>query len=175
MTDSDYKGFELDFVIKSDQLVDFLKLRQRTLNRVGGFIAIALIVVGVYFVVSGDRLLGAFEILVGGAMLVTSQTRIFESWRVKRAGKAVIGTRAKLQVDEAGIHVENAGQSGSAEWSAITELKISDSTIIPMRGRLPLGWMPTEAFASPEARSLAISFMHEQIAKAHGEEPATRQ
>jgi hypothetical protein len=174
MTDTDYRGFELDFVIKADHLVDFLKLRRRTLNRIGGLIAIALIAVGVYFVLNGDRTLGAFEILVGSAMLVTSQTRIFESWRVKRAGKAVIGTRARFQVDGSGIHIENAGQSGAAEWSEITDLKVNDSTIIPMRGRLPLGWMPTEAFASPEARNIAIVFMDEQMAKSRGDDPAKR-
>ena len=166
MTDNAASGFDLDFEIRADHLVDFLRLRQATLNRVGGIIAIALVAVGVYFVSQGDRPLGAFEIIVGSGMLITSQTRIFDSWRVKRSAKAIIGTRAQIQVDESGIHIENAGQQGSAEWSAITELKVSDATIIPMRGRLPLGWMPTDAFPSAEFRYAKIQFMREQIAKA---------
>jgi hypothetical protein len=167
------KGFKLDFEIKADHLVDFLRLRQATLNRVGGIIAIGLVAVGIYFITQGDRPLGAFEIIVGIGMLITSQTRVFDSWRVKRSLKAIIGTRAQFHVDESGIHIENAGQKGEADWSAITELKVSDAIIIPMRGRLPLGWIPTDAFASAEARTAALEFMREQIAKAREETPAT--
>jgi hypothetical protein len=172
MTDSDYTGFELDFVIKPDHLVDYLRLRQATLNRIGGIIAVALVVVGIYFVMNGDPILGAFEIVVGGVMLVTSQTRLFDSWRVKRAGRAVIGTRAQFKVDESGLHIENAGQTQDVAWPAITELKVSDAIIVPMRDRLPVAWMPTEAFASSSARDLAISFMREQVARSRSENAA---
>jgi hypothetical protein len=166
-------GFDLDFEIRADHLVDFLRLRQATLNRVGGIIAIGLVIVGVYFVVSGDRILGAFEIVVGSLMFVTSQTRVFDTWRVKRAAKAIIGTRAQFRVDESGIKVDNAGQSATAEWASITELKSSDAIIIPMRGRLPLGWIPTDAFASPEARADALRFMREQVAMAQAPGPSS--
>ena len=159
-------GFNLDFEITADHMVDFLKLRQATLNRVGGIIAVGLVVVGVYFVIQGDRTLGAFEIVVGFAMLITSQTRLFDKWRVKRAAKNIIGTRAQFKVDEKGIQVDNVGKHASAEWVAIKELKVSDAIIIPMRDSLPLGWMPTDAFASAEARDAALQFMREQIAKA---------
>jgi len=172
MTDSDFTGFELDFVIKPDHLVDYLRLRQATLNRVGGIIAVALVVVGIYFVMNGDPILGAFEIGVGSIMLVTSQTRLFDSWRVRRAGRAVIGTRAQFKVDESGIHIENAGQTQDVDWPAITELKVSDAIIVPMRDRMPVAWMPTEAFASGTARDQAIAFMREQIARSRGDAPA---
>ena len=166
MTDNSSNGFHLDFEIRADHLVDFLRLRQARLNRIGGIIAVALVAVGVYFVMSGDRTLGAFEIVVGSVMLITSQTRVFDNWRVKRAAKSIIGTRAQFEVDESGIKVANAGQQVSAEWSEITELKVNDAMILPMRGRLPLGWMPTDAFASAEARDEALSFMNERIAHA---------
>ncbi len=167
------KGFELDFQIKPEHLVDYLRVRQTTLNRVGGIIAVGLVAVGIYFVVSGDRALGAFEIVVGCLMLVTSQTRIFDSWRVKRAGRAVIGTRAHFKVDEAGIYVENAGASSTIEWSDVTDLKVGDAIIIPMRAGKPVGWIPTDAFASTEARDAALAYMTGQIAAARSEGAAT--
>jgi len=163
----DTKGFNLDFEITAEHLVAFLRLRQQRLNRVGGIIAIGLILVGLYIAWSGDRLLGAFEIAVGTLMLVTSQTTVFDSWRVKRAGRRVIGTRAQLNVDESGIDVHNAGMSSKAEWDSITNLKVSDKIIIPMRGKMPVCWMPTDAFESADARDAAIVFMTDQIKKAN--------
>ena len=106
-------------------------------------------------------------------MLITSQTRLFDTWRVKRSLKAIIGTRAQIQVGDTGIHIENAGNKGSAEWSEISELKVSDAIIIPMRGRLPLGWMPTDAFASTDSRDAALAFMREQIAKSRVADSST--
>ena len=48
-------GFELDFEIRADHLVDFLRVRQRLLNRAGGILAIVLIVLGIYFTVQSLR------------------------------------------------------------------------------------------------------------------------
>ena len=161
------KGFSLDFVITAEHMVAFLRLRQQRLNRVGGIIAIGLVLVGLYIAWNGDRLLGAFEIVIGTLMLITSQTTLFDSWRVKRAARAVIGTRAQLKVDESGIDVRNAGKSNKVEWESITNLKVSDRIIIPMRGKLPVGWMPSDAFESEEARDEAIIFMADHITNAH--------
>ena len=165
-------GFALDFTITAEHMVAFLRLRQQTLNRVGGIVAIALILVGLYIAWSGDLLLGAFEVLVGSGMLITSQTTLFDAWRVKRAGRRVIGTRAQLKVDESGIDVRNAGLSSKVDWASIIDLKVSDQIIIPMRGKLPVGWMPTDAFESEAARDSAIAFMRDQIARSQME-PST--
>ena len=161
-------GFELDFVITAEHLVDFLRLRQRTLNRVGAIVAVGLVIAGIYFAFSGDRVLGAFEIIVGILMLITSQTTIFDSWRIKRAGRKVIGTRAQLTAAADGITIQNAGMSSHVDWAAITELKVNDRIIVPMRGRLPVGWMPTDAFASPGEREAAIAYMTRYVSNARG-------
>ena len=162
----DRAEFELDFVITAEHLVDFLRLRQRTLNRVGAIVAIGLVLAGIYFAISGDRVLGAFEVIVGILMLVTSQTTVFDSWRVKRAGRRVIGTRARLKAHERGLTIENAGMASEVDWQAITELNVNERVIIPMRGRLPVGWMPTDAFASVADREAAIDYMKDRISTA---------
>jgi hypothetical protein len=163
------EGFELDFEITADHLVDFLRVRQKLLNRAGGILAIGLIALGIYFIIGGDRPLGAFEILIGMFLLITSQTRLFDSWRVKRVGRAVIGTRAHIKVDASGIAVENAGMSSKVEWPAVTDLKLSEQIIIPMRGRMPACWMPTDAFESADARAAALAYMREQMARPRAE------
>ncbi|HUR17194.1 MAG TPA: hypothetical protein VMZ33_07895 [Candidatus Limnocylindrales bacterium] len=163
---ADGAGFELDFVITAQHLVDFLRLRQRTLNRLGSFVALGLIVAGLYFAISGDRVLGAFEVIVGVLMLVTSQTTVFDAWRVKRAGRTVIGTRAHLTVEDDGMTIQNADMSNHIEWKSITELRINDRIVIPMRGRLPVGWLPTDAFASLAEREAAIAYMRDRITDA---------
>ncbi len=77
----------------------------------------------------------------------------------------MIGTRAQFKVDESGIDVHNAGMSSNVDWASITDLKVSDQIIIPMRDKLPVGWMPTDAFESADARDAAIAFMRDQIAQ----------
>ena len=163
---ADRRGFELDFEITTAHLVDFLRLRQQTLNRVGAIVAVGLVVAGVYFAFTGDRVLGAFEIIVGVLMLITSQTTIFDAWRVKRAGRSVIGTRAQLKAEEDGITIQNAGVASHIDWTAVTDLKVNDRIIIPMRGRLPVGWLPSDAFASTAEREAAIAYMRDHIPNA---------
>jgi hypothetical protein len=160
---TDRQGFELDFVITEEQLVHFVRLRQRLLNIVGALVGIGLIGAGIYFAVTGDPVFGVFEIGAGALILVTSQTPILDRWRVRRAASKVIGTRAHFDVDESGINIQNAGTAIHVEWPAITNLKVNDKIIIPMRGGLPVGWMPTDAFASSQAREEALAYMRLQI------------
>jgi membrane-bound ClpP family serine protease len=159
-------GFRLDFVITQGHLVDFLRLMQKNLNRIGTVAGIVLILAGLYFLVTGSPGIGIFEIVVGVMMILAAQTPYFDALRARLLARSVIGTRAELDVSERGVDIRNAGASSHVEWSALTGVRVSDDIIVLVRDRRAISWIPTSAFGSAADRQRALAFVTEHIAGA---------
>jgi hypothetical protein len=163
---ADGNGFRLDFVITQQHLVDFLRLMQKNLNRIGAVAGIVLILAGLYFVVSGTPGIGIFEVVIGVMMIVAAQTPYFDALRARLLARSVIGTRAELDVSESGVDISNAGKSSHVDWSALTGLRVSEDIIVLVRDRRAVSWMPTSAFASAAERQRALAYLTDHIAAA---------
>ncbi|MEO6349577.1 MAG: PH domain-containing protein [Candidatus Limnocylindrales bacterium] len=158
------EGFHLDFVITPAHMVDFLRLMQKNVNRIGTVAGLVLILAGLYFLVSGSPGIGIFEMVIGVLMILAAQTRYFDALRARLLARAVIGTRAQLDVTESGVDVSNAGASRHFDWSAITDLRVSEAMIVLVRDRRAISWIPTSAFASAADRQRALDYLRSHIA-----------
>jgi hypothetical protein len=156
-------GFRLDFVITQQHMVDFLRIMQKNINRIGTVAGVVLILAGLYFVITGAPGVGIFEIVIGVLMILSAQTRYMDALRARLMARAVIGTRAELDVSERGIDIRNAGASSSVDWSRITGLRVSDEIIVLVRDRRAITWMPTSAFASPADRQRALAYLRARV------------
>jgi hypothetical protein len=158
------EGFQLDFVITQDHMVDFLRIMQKRVNVIGTVAGVVLIVAGLYFVILGSPGVGVFEFVIGVLMILAAQTPYFDRLRARLSARSVIGTRAELDVTERGVEIRNAGKSAHVDWSSVTGLRVSEAIIVLMRDRRAISWMPTSAFASTADRQRALAYLQERIA-----------
>lgn len=156
--------FVVTFTITEDDLIAYLQVAQQWLNLVGSAIAIGLIAAGILVTaVTSDTLSGAMLMIVGVSFYALGNTNYFERWRVRRVGRTLIGTDAKLTIDDDGITSETATGSGRIGWSAVTEVKENRRMLVIRRDRVNAAWIPKRAFASPEELAAVEALINEHV------------
>jgi len=165
--DEDTARYEFEFEITLDDLVDFLRLDQKVLNATGAIGGLAMIAVGVVFIVgSGDLIFGLLSMLLGLGWIGLSHTRHFDRWRTGRQARAIIGRKVRLSVGKTGIEVTSNETETKVDWSGATGVKDDERMVIVARQRRPALWIPTRAFASADQRAEAIAYMRERTVEA---------
>ncbi len=111
--------YKLTFAITVDGLVDFLRWRQRRLNRVGAILALAMLGVNVLLLLAGFPLLFLLLLSIPGfVLLIAAVTPWFDRWRVRRYARSLVGSTASFGIGPTGIHSDTGGMSGDIEWSS---------------------------------------------------------
>jgi hypothetical protein len=152
--------YRFSFTVTVDDVVDYLRVVQRTLNLIGLALGAGMVVLGICItVIYGSVVDGAVPVLLGLATAFAAQTRYFDAWRVRRNARSILGTNALLEFDDNGLSSRMATGQGSVPWATVTSTKSSGRTLVFMRDRLTLAWLPTRVFSSAEQRGSFASFV----------------
>jgi hypothetical protein len=152
--------YRFSFTVTADDVVDYLRVVQRTLNLIGVGLGVGMVVLGIWImVIYGSVVDGAVPVLLGLATGVAAQTRYFDAWRVRRNARSILGTGALLEFDGSGLSSKTATGAGTVPWSTITRVRSSDRILVFARDRLTVAWLPTRVFTSAEQRDSFSSFV----------------
>lgn len=124
---------------------------------------VALIVVGVAFAVVGF-VIGYFFIILGLIFLFFSQVAPFQRWMIRRYRGSLLDQPVTVEISDEAIRFATPLWSTTMPWSTLTALRTSDRSIVFMRDRSPLGYLPAAAFAGPQERVAFIEYARGRIA-----------
>lgn len=160
-----HPSYSVKFTITVDDLVAYLRLQQRTLNRIGtglGFVALAL---GAVFAILASDLVSALGFgLIGLVFLFSGSTEVVDRWRVRRGARSIVGSTPSYVFDDIGIKSNTFEGSGRIPWTDITDMRHSDRVLVVKRGRLPVVWIPNRAFASTAEAAEVEDFIRGHVA-----------
>lgn len=152
--------FSFSFTVTVDDVVDYLRVVQRTMNLVGLALGVGMVALGIWIAFIYESFVdGSVPVLLGLATAFAAQTRFLDAWRVRRNARGILGTGALLQFGEDGLIAKLATGEGSVPWSTVTRTRSSDRTLVFMRDRLTVAWLPTRVFVSAEQRESFKSFV----------------
>src|SRR4051812_11196291 len=143
----------VSFTITIDDVVAYLRLLQRTLNRIGVALGLVVIVLGGFVALfAGDLFTGVWTLFIGLLFVVLAGTEFLDRWRVQRSARSLINTKATFTFDDEGIKADTATGGGKVAWDSITAVVHDQRTMVVKRGRIPVVWIPTRAFESEAER-----------------------
>ncbi len=158
--------FTASFQISRDDLVDYLRVAQRTLNNVGMGAGIVGGLYGIYLAYLGDVTLGAVLVGMGAFLFLVSTTRYADRLRAGSIGKRVIGTQASYTIDDGGIDSDTVAGKARVNWSAADNYLESGAVIVLRHGKRTVTWLPTRAMGSPAERDAILDFIHSHVTRA---------
>jgi hypothetical protein len=155
--------FTITFELTTEDLVDYLRVAQRGLNRVGIAAGSIGILYGAYLAWTGSAALGAVLAGMGAFMFLVSATRHADRLRARSAGKRIIGTQSTFTIDESGISASTAGGTGHAPWASIDNIVESPKVLALRRGRATKIWLPKRALGSAQESEAILDFVRAHV------------
>jgi hypothetical protein len=151
-----------EFTTSVDAAVDARRLLGRGGNRIDLVIDVAAIVAGLVLVALGQLLLGAVLVVLASAFLVLSAP--LQRAAMSRQARSMLGRRTRVTIDDTAVRM--SGDLGSVEipWSSVTDVRASDRTVILVRDRLLVGYVPSSAFDSPAEQAAFVRFAAQRVA-----------
>jgi hypothetical protein len=156
------------FEITREDMVDYLRVVQKTLNTIGMGAGILGALYGAYLAYLGDTALGIVLIVMGALLFLASATRYMDRLRAASIGKRVVGTPATFTVSNAGIDSSTVAGNAHVSWSQADNVVESPATIVLRRGRLTICWIPTRAMGSPAERDAQLAYIREHVGEPAG-------
>ncbi len=157
------------FEITTEDMVNYLRVAQKTLNSIGMGAGVVGALYGAYLAYLGDLVVGAVLIVMGAFLFLASATRFMDRLRARSVGKRVIGTQAKFTVSDDGIDSDTVAGNAHLSWSQSDNVVESDETILLRRGRLTICWIPTRAMGSPAERDAQLEFIRAHVGEPPGQ------
>jgi YcxB-like protein len=158
--------FTVTFELTTEDLVDYLRVAQRSLNTIGMAAGALGVIYGAYLAWTGDVVVGAVLLAMGVLLFLISATRYADRLRARSVGKRIIGTQATLTFDEGGITSSTAAGSGHASWASVDNILESPETLVLRRGRLTKLWLPKRALGAPAERDALLDFIRAHVSGA---------
>jgi hypothetical protein len=158
--------FTVTFELTTEDLVDYLRVAQKTLNTIGTGAGVVGMIYGAYMAWTGDVVMGGVLVAMGAFLVLVSGTRYADRLRARTVGKRIIGTQATLTFDEGGIASSTAGGSGHASWAAVDNIVESPETLVLRRGRLTKLWLPKRALGEAAERDALLDFIRARVGAA---------
>jgi hypothetical protein len=155
--------FTVTYELKTEDLVDYLRVAQRGLNSVGIGAGLIGMLYGAYIAWSGDVVVGGVLAAMGAFMFFISTTKYADRLRARSVGRRIIGTQATLTFDEGGIASSTAGGTGHASWAAVDNIVESPETLVLRRGKLMKIWLPKRALGTPEESDTLLAFIRAHV------------
>lgn len=155
--------FTVTFELTTEDLVDYLRVAQRSLNTIGMTAGVLGMIYGAYLAWTGDVAVGAVLLAMGAFLFLISATRYADRLRARSVGKRIIGTQATLTFDEGGIASSTAAGSGHASWASVDNILEGPETLVLRRGRLTKLWLPKRALGSSAEGAATLDFVRAHV------------
>jgi hypothetical protein len=153
----------LEFVSTAQMSLDaravLVDLRLKTFHLVGD---LALVVGGIAFGLAGYPL-GYLVAIFGALLLVFSQIDPVQRWQVRRYYASLLGQPVTVGVDDTGLRFTNPLAASQVPWSTLTSVRSTDESVVFLRERAILGYVPVSAFRSKEDALAFVTFARERI------------
>lgn len=104
-------------------------------------------------------LLAIFGIL----MLVFSQVDILHRWQVNRYYGPLLGRRVTILADEVGLHYASDLATTNIPWSTLTAVRSNEETVVFLRERALVSYVPASAFGSSGEQIEFVRFARAHI------------
>jgi hypothetical protein len=157
--------FTVTFELTTEDLVDYLRVAQKSLNTIGMAAGLVGILYGAYMAWTGDVVVGGVLVAMGAFLILVSATRYADRLRARSVGKRIIGTQATITFDDGGIASSTAGGSGHASWAAVDNIMESPETLVLRRGRLTKLWLPKRALGTPAERDAMLDYIRAHVSR----------
>ena len=155
--------FTVTFELTTEDLVDYLRVAQKSLNTIGMGAGVVGMLYGAYMAWTGDVVVGGVLVAMGAFLILISATRHADRLRARSAGKRIIGTQATLTFDEGGIASSTTTGSGHASWAAVDNIQEGPETLVLRRGRLTKIWLPKRALGTGAERDALLDFIRAHV------------
>lgn len=157
--------FTVTFELTTEDLVDYLRVAQKSLNTIGMAAGVVGMLYGAYMAWTGDVVVGGVLVAMGAFLILVSATRYADRLRARSVGKRIIGTQATITFDDGGIASSTAGGSGHASWAAVDNIMESPETLVLRRGRLTKLWLPKRALGTPAERDAMLDYIRAHVSR----------
>ena len=155
--------YRVDYPITADAAIDAARLAIAPLRRRMTFLSLAALVIGAVLVLAGDWTFGPAIVIFGLLTLALTVIRGPERWLINRRGRSVIGGTSELVFDDAGVAFASPQATGRIAWSALTEVRENERTVILLRDRILAGYAPAAAFGPPGRRAEIVAYLRARI------------
>jgi len=147
----DLHGTELiriEFEVTADDAVDATRAYAGYRSRPAFFFGLGLAIAGVLlWGLTGDLYFLALT-LAGAIAIGVGRYRVLDRAFMRAQPATRIGTHTEMSLEERGLHFEQAGVEGIVDWSAVTELRDGERSLVLLQGRVLLAYIPKRAFAT---------------------------
>jgi hypothetical protein len=160
---SSLPSYRVDYVISADAFIDASRLAQAPMRTRLLLLCAVVAVAGLVMLVLAPTGPGLMLVLFAVILTLLTVARAPERWVVRRQAGDVIGGPVRLVIGPEGISVATPTAEGRIAWSALSEVREDDRTVIFLRGRFLASYAPAEAFGSPARRAEIVAFARRRI------------
>jgi len=151
------------YVTTLDAALDARSLYRSRMASIDRVVDVVAVVVGAAFVVSGYPI-GSILLIAGAAALVFG--RRLRRWILGRRGRSMFGHQTTVRVDPQAIHITNDLGASTIPWTSMTQVRSDARTVIFLRDRLLVFYMPAAAFGSAAEQTTFVDSARTRIAAA---------
>jgi len=163
-TESTHRFRPLEFVSTAQMLLDARSVfGYPRLNAILFVADLALIVGGIGLALGGYTV-GSLIAIIGVLVLLFSQVDPIQRWLVVRKYGSLLGRRVTAEIDETGVRFRCELLASEVPWSTLTAIRTNEQTVVFLRDRSNLGYIPASAFSSDEERLEYVRFARDHVA-----------
>jgi hypothetical protein len=157
------ESYTVKYEITPAAILDAVRLHQASFLARARALLAAIAVVGAVIALVGDPRIGLSVAIFGILMLGLTWVQVLDRWLVANRGRGVIGGTCEYVVDDRGLHYQHPLGSGDLPWSALTQIRADDKSIVFGRDRVLAAYIPMIAFSSPAERDAVLAFARERV------------
>jgi hypothetical protein len=161
---------ELTFVTSVEASADAHALARPRVNPLdrnahilGSLYGLLNIVLGVAWNSGALCAIGVTLLGLAGFSVIERNSHPVLRWMIKQRFASLLGKRTRVTVEERGVTLENEIARSSFPWSSVTVARSNPKTVAFFRDGLLLGYIPSSAFPSPEARRDVLAFIERHV------------
>ena len=139
-------------------------------NRVRFDVVIDLLalVISIVLIASGNVALGIGLIVIAGLSLVEMRFHPLLQAVTSVRFRSLLGQTTEVTIEDDGLRFENPLATSFIPWTSITAVRSNSQTIAFYRDSALMGYIPANAFESPEAQARVAVFARSRIGNAAG-------
>jgi hypothetical protein len=162
-------SYRVNYVISADAFIDASRLAQAPMRARILLLCAVVAVAGLVVLVLVPGGPGLALVLFAVILTALTVARAPERWVVGRRAGDVIGGSVSMVIGADGISVATSMAEARIAWSALSEIREDEKTVVFLRGRLLASYAPAAAFGSPERRAEIVAFARRRMAVSRGQ------
>ena len=159
--------FVLHFTTTAQASADAHALARPGLARFDLIVDAAALVLAAVLVAVGYPWVGIVVAVVAVVSLLGRRSHPLQRAMIAFRFRSILGRASTVTIDDDGIHSENELGTSVVLWSSVDTVHSTRRTVAFFRGPVLLAYVPSSAFASPEAQGAVAAFAVTRI-DAHG-------